>query len=184
MQPLSDVPPIETPVHGPQGRLQRPSATWSQRLLRVDGTFLIIAGLVQLLSEAVSHYAGKGLHDDTFADSPYTIGFVEAHGLAAMTGILLLWAATQQRRRFFHGFAVATHVFLAAANVIFWDSFVDFNFVAAGILATTAHMTFIACQAACVASLGRESVSNLLAEPNYDVMLAWDPDPSVERGSW
>ena len=141
MQPLSDVPPIETPVHGPQGRLQRPSATWSQRLLRVDGTFLIIAGLVQLLSEAVSHYAGKGLHDDTFADSPYTIGFVEAHGLAAMTGILLLWAATQQRRRFFHGFAVATHVFLAAANVIFWDSFVEFNFVAAGILATTAHMT-------------------------------------------
>ena len=157
MQSLIDVAPIEARVPGAQGQPQHPSATWSRRLLRVDGAFLIIAGLVQLLSEAVSHYAGKGLHDDTFADSPYTIGFVEAHGLAAMTGILLLWAATQQRRRFFHGFAVATHVFLAAANVIFWDSFVEFNFVAAGILATTAHVIFIACQAACFASLGRET---------------------------
>ena len=112
---------------GAQGQPQHPSVTRSRRLLRMDGTFLIIAGLVQLLSEAVSHYAGKGLHDDTFADWPYTIGFVEAHGLATMTGILLLWAAPQPRRRFFHGYTVATHVFLAAANVIFWDSFVEFS---------------------------------------------------------
>ncbi len=87
----------------------RPAATTdrsdvrSRRTLRYDGRFLVVAGLVQVVSEILSHYASTGLHDDTFAGSPYTIGFVEAHGLAALIGVSLLWAANQPNPRFFHG---------------------------------------------------------------------------------
>ncbi|HEY5876434.1 MAG TPA: hypothetical protein VIT64_14090 [Ilumatobacteraceae bacterium] len=122
----------------------------SRRTLRIDGKFLIVAGTVQLVSELLSHYRSTGLHGDTFADSAYTIGFVEAHGLAAMIGVALLWAARQPDRRSFHWFAIAAHIFLGAANLIFWNSFVEFDFVAPGVLATVAHVVFIAAQARCL----------------------------------
>lgn len=128
----------------------------SRRTLRIDGRFLVAAGTVQLVSELLSHYRSSGLHGDTFADSPYTIGFIEAHGLAAMLGALLLWSSRQRDRDFFHGFAIVIHAFLTAANIVFWNSFVEFDFIAPGVLATAAHTVFIGCQARCL--LARRSL--------------------------
>jgi hypothetical protein len=147
-----DAPAVPAPTVLASGTTT--SARWlerrSRRTLRVDGAFLIAAGLVQLINELLSNYRGTGLHGDTFTDSPYTIGFVEAHGLAAMIGVLLLWAARQADRRSFHRFAIATHVFLGAANVIFWTSFVELDFVVAGALATAAHGVLIVAHARCL----------------------------------
>ena len=139
----------------------KPWASRSRRLLRQDGAFLVVVGLVQVVSELLSHYGSKGIHGDTFADSAYTIGFVEAHGLAAMIGVTLVWSATQADRRFFHKFAIAVHLFLGAANVIFWHSFQEQDFVAAGVVGTLAHIVFIGRQRACLASLRNEQTEGV-----------------------
>ncbi len=59
-------------------------------LLTVDGAFLALVGAVQIVFELLSHYRGGGPLGDTFETSPLTIGWVEAHGLALLIGLLLL----------------------------------------------------------------------------------------------
>ena len=125
------------------------------RVLQFDGTFLLVAGAVQLVLELLGHFTGRGIWGDVFAHSPYTIGWVEAHGLAVLIGTLLLVVARSDGRRFWHGFALAVHVLLGTANLVFWHSFVTFDAVPMGIGATIAHGLFVAAQAACLANRGR-----------------------------
>ena len=49
-----------------------------------------MTGVVQVVQEVLSHYASAGVWGDIFRDSPYTIGVVEAHAFAALTGFLLV----------------------------------------------------------------------------------------------
>lgn len=51
-----------------------------------------LAGSVQLILEGVGHFGQLGPYATIFGNSPYTIGFVEAHGLALLVGLLLLRA--------------------------------------------------------------------------------------------
>src|SRR5262245_48909406 len=101
------------------------------RVLLMDGVFLLVVGSVQLALELLGHFAGRGVWGDAFADSPYTIGFVEAHGLAVLIGVLLLAVGRRDSRRFWHAFALAVHVLLGTANLVFWDSFTTFGVVPA-----------------------------------------------------
>ena len=117
-------------------------------LLLVNGLFLALIGGVQVVLELVAYYRGAGPYGDLFHDSPYTIGWVEAHGLAFLIGVLLLVVATRERRRFWHGFLVAVHVLLGGANLLFWNSFVAFGVVPMGIAATIAHGLFVVAHTA------------------------------------
>lgn len=103
-----------------------------------------MVGGVQVVFELLAYYAGVGPYGYVFEESPYTIGWVEAHGLAFIIGVLLLTVAARDGRRFWHGLAAAVHTLLGTANLVFWDSFVVFGMVPMGIAATVVHFVFVA----------------------------------------
>jgi hypothetical protein len=64
----------------------------SRWTLRLDGSFLALAGSAAMLSETVGHFFGAGPLAAS-RGSPHTIGGLEAHGLAIIIAVLLLRAA-------------------------------------------------------------------------------------------
>ena len=117
-------------------------------ILRFNAAFLVLIGSLQMTFESLSHFAGVGPLADRFIASPYTIGFFEAHGLAVLMGILL-WRASTEPQRFWHMFAVVIHILLGGANLLFWNSFVQLDFVTPGIVATVFHGIFIVAESYC-----------------------------------
>lgn len=120
----------------------------SRCTLRIDGVLLGLAGAAAMLAEAAGHFFGVGplvaMHG-----SPYTIGGFEAHGLAVLIGASLLRAARQADRVSWHGVALITHLFLGGANLLFWPSYAQLGFVAAGYVTTALHIGFVVAQALC-----------------------------------
>lgn len=117
---------------------------WRRRLLLANGIFLVVVGGVQVVFELAAYFAGAGPYGDVFEQSPYAIGWVEAHGLAFGIGVLLLTVAARDGRRFWHAFAAGVHTLLGTANLVFWDSFVVFGMVPIGIAATAVHYGLVA----------------------------------------
>jgi hypothetical protein len=111
-------------------------------LLLVNGGFLTVVGALQMSLELLSYYTGAGPYGADFDASPYTIGWVEAHGLALLIGLLFLLVASDGRRSW-HVFAIGVHLLLGTANLVFWSSFVHFGMVPMGIAATVAHALFV-----------------------------------------
>jgi len=114
--------------------------------MRANGTFLMLVGGTAMIFELLSHYFGVGPWGRTFADSPYTIGFLEAHGLACLIGVLLFSLAASEPKRAWHGFAACVHLLLGAANLLFWHSFVTWGLVPMGVVATAFHGLFLVVQ--------------------------------------
>ena len=81
-----------------------------------------------------------------FAGSHFTIGFLEAHGLAFLIGVLLIFVAAADPKRFWHIFAACVHVLLGGANLLFWSSFVYWGLVPMGTIATAFHGLFLVAQ--------------------------------------
>ena len=124
-------------------------------LLTADGVFLAVVGGIQVLFETVGYYSGAGPYGELFDHSPYIIGWVEAHGLALLIGVLLLAVARRDLRRFWHVFAAAVHVLLGGANIVFWESFGMFGMVPMGIAATVVHVVFVVLHAVALGSSRR-----------------------------
>ena len=120
----------------------------NKAVLKLNAAFLVLIGSLQLMFESLSHFVGAGPLADRFTDSPYTIGFFEAHGLAVLIGILL-WRASQRPEKYWHQLAVVVHLLLGGANLLFWNSFVQLDFVLLGIVATFFHGLFIFSEAYC-----------------------------------
>jgi hypothetical protein len=120
-----------------------------QFVLRANALFLVLIGSLQIVFELLSHFGGIGPLAERFNGSAYTIGFLEAHGLAVMMGVLLWRAASEPKRVFWHRFAIVVHLFLGGANLLFWKSFVQLNFIVPGIVSTVFHLLFIIAEAYC-----------------------------------
>jgi hypothetical protein len=114
-----------------------------RRLLLANGVFLVVVGGGQVAFELLAYYSGSGPYGYIFEESPYAIGWVEAHGLAFIVGVLLLVVAARDLRRFWHVLAAAVHTLLGTANLVFWDSFIVFGMVPMGIAATVVHFVFV-----------------------------------------
>jgi hypothetical protein len=116
-----------------------------QRILRTNAIYLVLAsagGL--LLMDIPGAFFSRGVASGILAQAPYAaVGFVEAHGLALILGILL-WRATPERS--WHLTAVAVHVLLGTANLVFWQIFVTINFLAMGYVTTALHWLFVVLQ--------------------------------------
>jgi len=138
----------------PSKPFPRAPAASSGRMRRlvmiVDGGFFAVVGTAQMSMELLGHHLGAGPFGRVFEQSPYSIGWVEAHGLAALIGVLFLVAGGRDGRRYWHGFALSVHVLLGAANLMFWSSFVTFGTVPVGVLATIAHLGFVIAQSWCL----------------------------------
>jgi hypothetical protein len=113
-------------------------------LLLADGVFRVVVGGVQVVFELLAYYKGVGPYGYIFEESPYAIGWVEAHGLAFIIGVLLLTVAVRDLRRFWHALAALVHTLLGTANLVFWNSFIVFGMVPMGVAATVAHFVFVA----------------------------------------
>jgi hypothetical protein len=113
-------------------------------LLLADGVFLVVVGGVQVVFELLAYYKGVGPYGYIFEESPYAIGWVEAHGLAFIIGVLLLTVAVRDLRLFWHVLAAAVHTLLGTANLVFWNSFIVFGMVPMGIAATVVHFVLVA----------------------------------------
>ena len=103
-----------------------------------------MVGGIQVVFELLAYHTGSGPYGYVFEESPYAIGWVEAHGLAFIIGVLLLTVAARDLRRFWHLLAAAVHMLLGTANLVFWNSFIVFGMVPMGIAATIAHFVFVA----------------------------------------
>jgi hypothetical protein len=111
--------------------------------MRANGAFLALVGGVQMIFELLSHFFGAGPLGRIFAGSHYTIGFLEAHGLAFLIGLLLIFVASADPKRFWHGFAASVHLLLGGANLLFWQSFIVWGLVPMGVIATVFHGLFL-----------------------------------------
>src|SRR5262249_15566079 len=70
----------------------RPRDGISPLILRLNGAFLLIASSLGVTAEVLSHFWGIGPWGHIYLDSPYTLGFFEAHGLAFLIGLLIFGA--------------------------------------------------------------------------------------------
>ena len=121
-----------------------------RRILLANGAALALTGVFQTVQEVLSHFRGRGVWGEIFHDSPYTIGVIEAHGLAALIGIALVVMARSDPRPFWHGYAAAVHLLLGGANLVFWQTFTEFDKVALGVAATTLHGVLLVAEVACL----------------------------------
>ena len=120
--------------------------TARSKLMRADGAFLALVGGTQVIFELLSHFFGVGPWGRIFAGSHFTIGFLEAHGLAFLIGLLLIGVAASDQKRYWHGFAACIHLLLGGANLLFWSSFVYWGLVPMGAIATVFHGLFLVAQ--------------------------------------
>jgi hypothetical protein len=65
-------------------------ARWRRMLLLINGAVLVLVGAVQVTLELLSYYAGARIYGPLFHSSHYVVGWVEAHGLAALIGIVFI----------------------------------------------------------------------------------------------
>ena len=118
----------------------------NRTLLRMDALFLLLAGSIQLVLEIMGHFFERGLYAEVFGRSAYTIGFFEAHGLAVLIALAVLNDNAKQNL-VWHRRLVAIHVLLGGANLLFWQSFVSWDLVTMGVIATVLHGLFITANA-------------------------------------
>ena len=119
-------------------------------ILRADAAFLVPAAAGGLVTDILGSFFGRGPERFILRDAPAAgIGFIEAHGLALILGVLL-WRAVPARS--WHAAGAAIHLLLGTANLAFWQFFAEADMLAVGYVTTGLHGLFVALQLAAVAS--------------------------------
>jgi hypothetical protein len=137
------------PLPAPSARHLSPVNAFSL-LLVVNGVALALTGFVQSMFDLGGHFLNKGPLGPSLHGNLDALGFLEAHGLAVIIGVLLVLHRNAPDARW-HWIASATHVLLGAANLMFWPIFSQYDLVPMGIVATAMHMFFAAVQFAAAA---------------------------------
>lgn len=139
-----------------------------RRILRANAIFLTVMSCVGLLIDIAGIFFSKGPQSSILRSGPdgslpvAGIGFVEAHGLALILGITL-WRVPSSPP--WHLTAAAIHLLLGAANLTFWNIFVESDMLALGYLSTILHGVFMALQlTAAVASGSASSASSVTGD--------------------
>ena len=119
-------------------------------LLLANATFLLAASAGGFASDVRGIFFGLGPVARVVAEAPYAgLGFIEAHGLAFILGILM-WRA--QPARGWHVAAAAIHVLLGTANLVFWQFFIVSGMPLVGYVTTALHGLFVVLQTAAAIS--------------------------------
>ena len=115
-----------------------------QRLLTINGWFLVIVGFLQALMTIIGRFTGNGilkqLHDEPLG----AIGMFEGFMLAGLFGIVFIRTAKKaDKLRFWNVLACFIHLTLGTANLVFWtDLFVAIDAQIPGTVATILHFAF------------------------------------------
>ena len=120
------------------------TTTVRSAILRANALYLLIAAAGGLASDVRGAFFGAGPVGVIVAAAPHAaIGFIEAHGLALIIGVLL-WRA--EATRAWHLAAAAVHILLGTANLVFWQIFVAADMLLVGYVTTALHGLFAALQ--------------------------------------
>jgi hypothetical protein len=115
-----------------------------QAILRANALYLLTAASSGMLNDILGIFFGRGPVAYVVHHAPDTgIGFVEAHGLAFIVGVLL-WRAEPSRA--WHLVGVAVHVLLGTSNLVFWQLFIAADMLVMGYVTTSLHWLFAALQ--------------------------------------
>ncbi len=117
----------------------------SPKLLLINGITLAAIGMLQFVLDFLGYWHGIGPTGNTLHGNLDAIGFVEAHGLAAILGMLLILHRNAGAR--WHIVACAVHLLLGGSNLIFWPIFFQAGLVEMGVGATTLHAVFFGLNA-------------------------------------
>ena len=122
-----------------------------QGILRANAIFLLVAAVAGFWTDVLGIFFSAGAQARIIGSAPNSgIGFIEAHGLAFIIGVLL-WRAAPVRS--WHLTAAGVHVLLGAANLVFWSIFVAADALWAGYVTTTLHWAFVVLQLSAAASV-------------------------------
>ncbi len=120
------------------------TTTMRQRILRANALYLLAASIGGLLTDIIGAFFARGPESQMLAVLPVAaVGFLEAHGLALIIGVLL-WRAAPLRS--WHLTAVAVHVLLGTVNLVLWQIFIFTDMLALGYITTSLHWLFVALQ--------------------------------------
>jgi len=115
-----------------------------QLLLRANSLFLGKAAIGGLAADVLGIFFARGPQASLISAAPHAgIGFIEAHGLALILG-MLLWRAAPSRS--WHLAASGVHVLLGSANLVFWQIFVATGLLTLGYVTTSLHVAFAVLQ--------------------------------------
>lgn len=130
------------------------SQTLRTLVLRANALFLTVASTAAaLLADIPGIFFARGPLASIGQNAPQAgIGFLEAHGLALIFGVLF-WRASSAYT--WHFASVAVHLLLGTCNLIFWEFFVSTDSLAMGYVTTSLHWLFVVLQLAAAAALAR-----------------------------
>jgi len=129
------------------------STTVRQLILRANALYIGVAGFAGVIFDIRGVLYGLGPQGRALADAPYAgIGFVEAHGLAVILGVVL-WRSRPERAA--HLTALAVVALLGTANLAFWQVFVAMDALTMGYVTTALHWTFVALNLAAAVQLNQ-----------------------------
>ena len=137
-------------------------------ILRANAAFLLAASTGGFAGDVRGIFLGVGPVARVVAEAPHAgIGFIEAHGLAFILGILM-WRAEPSRA--WHLTAAAIHTLLGSANLIFWQLFIASDMLMVGYVTTALHGLFVLLQisAAITASHQMSLPTRFLLSQNGD----------------
>jgi len=122
-----------------------------QAILRANAIFLLVAATAGFWTDVLGIFFSVGVQAPIIGNAPYAgIGFIEAHGLAFIIGVLL-WRAAPERS--WHLTAAAVHVLLGTANLVFWQIFIAADALWVGYVTTSLHWLFVAMQLTAAAAI-------------------------------
>ena len=112
-------------------------------ILKIDGCFLVVMGVLAGITDLVSYLAGKGPFGQIYFQNSVAIGGFEAHGLAVIAGSILVLKSTTTDAVFFNKVAIAIHSLLGISNLIWFQIFLDTGMLAMGIITTVVHLLLV-----------------------------------------
>jgi hypothetical protein len=128
------------------------TATTRTIVLRANACWLLLASVAALSMDISAAFFERGPQVAVLRAAPEAaIGFIEAHGLALILGVLFAVAAP---RRAWHLTGAAVHALLGGCNLVFWQMFVTSNVLAVGYVTTGLHVAFVALQLLAARSAG------------------------------
>jgi hypothetical protein len=134
------------------------SANLRRLLLRANAVFLIVAGVgAWVTADFPASFSGSGPFGALIAHQPALgIGFIEAHGLAIILGVLLWRAASATS---WHFTAAAIHLLLGTCNIIFWQLFIATDTLPMGWVTTVMHGLLFVLQSFAAWSAARDAAA-------------------------
>jgi hypothetical protein len=130
-------------------------------ILRANGIWLLLASTAGLAADISGAFFARGPVGNVLRGAPEAaIGFMEAHGLAMILGVLFMVAAP---RRSWHLAGAAIHILLGTCNLVFWQIFVTGDALAVGYFTTGLHAVFTALQLLAARQVAEPPASRIAA---------------------